>query len=277
MNNNSCAIIAGSGSFPMQVAQEAKRQGLYVVVIGLKGWADPSLAHHADVYEELAVGQLAVLIQRLKTHQVRQAVMAGKVTKGVLFDSKVQMDGETLGLLSQLKDFSVNSLLGAIAQRLAHDGITLLDSSTFLRDQLCPEGVLSARAPNEEEQDDIRIGVQAARQIAELDIGQTVVVKRKVIVAVEAMEGTDETIQRAKRLVGAGCVIVKMASPHQDRRFDLPILGLRTISVATDAGVRCIAVEARTTLLLDQPALLAQANRSDLSLVGIDPSTFDKG
>ncbi len=268
---DSCAVIAGSGSFPIQVAQEAKQQGLRVVVIGLKGWADPSLAHHADIYEELAVGQLSALIQRLKSYQVRRAIMAGKVTKGVLFDSKVQMDGETLGLLSRLKDFSVNSLLGAIAQRLAQDGIALLDSSTFLRDQLCPEGVLSARAPTADEQDDIDVGVSAARQIASLDIGQTVVVKRKVIIAVEAIEGTDAAIQRAGQLVGHGCVVVKMASASQDRRFDLPILGPQTIAVAGAAGVRCVAVEAHTTLLLERPTLLAHANQAQLALVGVAP------
>lgn len=269
--SESCAIIAGSGSFPLHVAQQAKRQGLRVVVMGLKGWADPALAHQADAYEELAVGQLAALIQRLKVLQVRQVVMAGKVTKGVLFDSRVQMDAETVGLLSRLNDFSVNSLLGAIAQRLSQDGITLLDSSTFLQDQLCPEGVLSARAPTQEEQEDIRLGVEAARRLASLDIGQTVVVKRKVIVAVEALEGTDAAVQRAGQLAGGGCVVVKMASPQQDRRFDLPILGPQTIAVASAVDVRCLAVEARSTLLLDKSSLIEQANRADLALVGVAP------
>ena len=271
--SDSCAIIAGSGSFPLQVAQEAKRQGLRVVVIGLKGWADAAVARHADSYEELSVGQLATLIQRLKTHQVRQAIMAGKVTKGVLFDSRVQLDGETLGLLSRLKDFSVNSLLGAIAQRLARDGITLLDSSTFLGEALCPEGALTQRAPTDEEQEDIRVGVAAARQIASLDIGQTVVVKRKVVVAVEAMEGTDAVIQRAGQVAGPGCVMVKMASPQQDRRFDLPVLGPQTIAVAKAAGVRCLAVEARSTVLLDKASLIEQADAAGLALVGVVPST----
>ena len=269
--SHTCAIIAGSGSFPAHVAQEAKRQGLQVVVIGLKGWAEPTLARYADVYEELAVGQLSALIQRLKTHQIREAVMAGKVTKGVLFDSQAHMDGETVGLLSRLSDFSVKSLLGAIAQRLAQEGITLLDSSTFLRDQLCPEGVLTARAPTDEETEDIRVGVEAARRIAELDVGQTVVVKRKVLVAVEALEGTDATLRRAGQLAGPGCVVVKMASPTQDRRFDLPVLGRQTLRVATRIGAHCLAVEAHATLLLEKTALLAEAEAGQLSLVGIAP------
>ncbi|HAM41392.1 MAG TPA: DUF1009 domain-containing protein [Candidatus Omnitrophica bacterium] len=269
--SDSCAIIAGAGSFPIQVAQEARRQGLRVAVIGLKGWADPALAQHADSYEELSVGQLTALIERLKTHHIRQAIMAGKVTKGVLFDSRVQLDGETLGLLGRLKDFSVNSLLGAIAQRLAREGITLLDSSTFLGEALCPEGALTRSRPSDEEQEDIRVGVEVARQIASLDIGQTVVVKRKVVVALEAMEGTDAVIQRAGQVAGRGCVVVKMASPKQDRRFDLPVLGPQTIAVAAAAGVRCAAVEARSTVLLDKAVLIEQADRVGLALVGVVP------
>lgn len=268
--SEACAIIAGAGAFPRYVAQEAKRQGLRVVAFGLQGWVDPTLAQHVDCYEELAVGQLGRLMDRLKAHHVRQAIMAGKVTKGVFFDSRVRFDAETLGLLSQIKEFSVNNLLGAIADRLKREGVTLLDSSTFLKHNLCPRGVLTRRHPSPVEQDDIRLGMQAARQLAALDIGQTVVVKQHVIVAVEALEGTDATIQRASQLAGRDLVVVKMASPTQDVRFDLPILGPNTLTVLRDAGARCLAVEAAKTILLEKERLIAQANDIELSLVGVE-------
>ena len=272
MSDDVCAIIAGAGAFPRHVAQEAKRQGLKVVAIGIQHWVDPSLAHHVDAYEEVAIGQLGHLIERLQAHQARQAIMAGKVTKEVLFDSRLQFDAETLGLLSQVNDFSVNGLLGAIAARLAQRGVTLLDSSTFLKSHLCPVGVLTQRQPSAEEYEDLRLGVRVARQIAELDIGQTVVVKRRVIVAVEALEGTDAAIERAGVLAGGGLVVVKMASPTQDMRFDLPILGPQTLAVMTRAGAVCLAVEAQKTLLLEKDQLLTRANEARLSLLGIEAS-----
>ena len=266
----SCAIIAGAGSFPFHVAAEARRQGLQVVAIGLQGWADPSLASQADAYEEVAVGQLGRLIERLASHRVSQAIMAGKVTKEVLFDPRISFDAEALSILSGAKGFSVNALLGAIGERLAKQGIRLIDSSTFLRANLCPAGTVSRRAPTSEEQADIWVGMKAARCVAELDIGQAVVVKRQVIVAVEALEGTDAAIQRAFQLAGGELTVVKMASPAQDMRFDLPILGLTTIAVAAACGVGCVAVEAGKTLLLDKETLLERANDQRISLVGIE-------
>ena len=267
-----CAIIAGAGAFPRHAAREAKRRGLSVVAFGLQGWADPALAGDVDRYEEIDIGQLGGLIERLKTHRIRQAIMAGKVTKGILLDPRVRFDAEALKVLSTVKDASVNSVLGAIGQRLAAEGITLLDSSIFLRDCLCPAGVLTAQRPSPSEESDIQVGVQAARQLAALDIGQTVVVKARVIVAVEALEGTDAAIRRAASLAGAGTVVVKTASPTQDMRFDLPVLGRQTIVVARETGVRVIAVEAGKTLLLDREALIAQANEASLCLVGIEPA-----
>ena len=270
MNQQTCAIVAGSGTFPRQVAQEAKRRGLKVVAFGLRGWADPSLADAVDVYEEVAVGQLGHLIARLKTHHAAQVVMAGKVTKGVLFDASVQFDGETLQLLRQAKDTSVQALLGAVGARLAQDGMLLLDSSVFLKESLCAAGVLTRRAPTAEEQRDVQVGLRVARALAHLDIGQTAVVKRQVVVAVEALEGTDATIRRAGQLAGDGLVVVKMASPAQDMRFDLPILGPQTIDVCVASGVRCIAVEAHKTLFLDRAALLEKADTAGLACVGIE-------
>ena len=265
------ALIAGSGRFPLHVAREAKRQGIGVLALGIRGWADPSLASQVDAYEEIAVGELGRLIQRLKTDGIRQAIMAGKVTKEVLVNQRISFDAEATKLLGGVRDFSVGAVLGAIGQRLAAEGITLLDSSTFLKSSLCPEGALTSRQPTAEEAEAIRIGMQAARAIATLDIGQTVVVKGRVVVAVEALEGTDAAIRRAHALAGPGLVVVKTASPNHDRRFDLPVLGLETVTVFTECGVSCVAVEPGTTVLLDREALIDALNRARMCLSGISP------
>ena len=263
------ALIAGAGRFPIHVAQEAARQGLGIVALGIRGWADPGLAGRVEAYEEIAVGDVGGLIERLKRHGIRQAIMAGKVTKDVLLDPRTAFDAEARQLLQQVGDFSVGSVLGAIAQRLAREGITLLDSSTFLQANLCPAAVLTSRAPTAEEQEAIRIGVQAARALATLDIGQTVIVKGRVVVAVEALEGTDAAIRRAHALAGEGLVVAKTASPHHDRRFDLPVIGAETVATLTACGVSCVAVEAGTTLLLDRDELLSSLNAARIALVGV--------
>lgn len=270
MPSSQVAIIAGAGRFPFHVAEAARRQGLSVVAMGIQGWADPSLAAQVDGYEEVAVGRLGELIARLKSHGVRQAVMAGKVTKGVLLDRRTSFDAEALGVLSQVHEPSVGALLGAIGKRLADEGITLLDSSTFLRSDLCPSGVLTSRAPTRQEQEDIRVGVPAARQLAALDIGQTVVVKDRVVVAAEALEGTDAAIRRAHQLVGDHLVVVKTAAPQQDRRFDLPVIGAATLGIVRECGVSCLAVEAGLTLVLEREALVRIANAAGICLVGVN-------
>ena len=263
------AIIAGAGRFPFHVAQQAKRQGAAVVVLGVQGWADGSLAGVVDAYEEVAVGQLGRLIERLKSHRVRQAIMAGKVTKEVLLDRRTAFDAEALSVLRQVSDVSVHAVLGAIGERLAGEGITLLDSSTFLKADLCPAGAVTSRAPTDAERADIQTGARAARALAALDIGQTVIVKRGVVVAVEALEGTDAAIARAHALAGDGLVVVKTAAPDQDRRFDLPVIGTQTVAALREAGATCLAVLAGSTLLLDREALIASADAAKLCIVGV--------
>lgn len=266
------AIIAGAGRFPFHVAREAKRRGGRVVALGIRGWADPALAEQVDVYEEVAVGEIGTLLARLKSHGMTRVVMAGKVTKAVLLTQSATFDAEARRLLGQRSDLSVNSLLGGLARRLADEGITLVDSSVLLSDSVCPAGVLAARKPTAAESEDLRIGAQAARQVASLDIGQTVVVKERVVIAVEALEGTDAAVRRAQALAGGGLVVVKMASPTQDRRFDLPVIGTDTIATLRECGVSCLGVEAGMTLLLDRAALLDSANQAGLCIVGLTAS-----
>ena len=266
--SSSIAIIAGAGRFPLYAAQEAKRQGLRVVIIGLKGWVDAPLARAGDAYEEIGVGQIGGLLSRLKTHGVTQAILAGKVTKRVLLD-QAGFDLEAAALIAKAKDRSVPALLEAIGGRLRQDGISLLDSSAFLTSQLCPAGVLTSRAPTRDEQQDIDAGMAAARAVAACDIGQTIVVKSRVVVAVEALEGTDAAIRRAHELAGGGLVVVKTGSPKQDRRLDLPVVGLDTLKTSAACGVTCLAMEAGITLLLEREAVIAAANAARLCVTGI--------
>ena len=263
------AIIAGAGRFPFLVAQEAKRQGRSVIAVGIKGWADPALASHVDAYEELEVGALSTLIERLNAQGARQAIMAGKVTKQVLLDSSTTFDAQLRAAFGNLKTFSVNALLGQIGKWLANQGITLLDSSTFLKAFLCPEGVVTTRPPTANEREDVEYGRQVALTVASLDIGQTIVVKRQVVVAVEALEGTDAAVRRAHEVAGGDLVVVKLASPAQDMRFDLPVLGRDSMEVFAASGVSCVAVQAQQTLLLEKDQLLASANAANLCLIGL--------
>jgi hypothetical protein len=265
-------LIAGAGRFPFEVTAAAKRQGVAVYAVGVKGWVDPGLRRAVDRYEELDVGALGALLACVKAWGARRAVMAGKVTKAVLFAQPQRFDAAMQELLRQAPDASVGSLLGALAQRLAREGVELVDSSAFLRGQLCPEGALTQRAPRPDEWEDIRAGMRAARQLAALDIGQTVVVKRGVIVAVEALEGTDATVRRARELAGEGFVVVKTAAAQQDRRFDLPVVGPQTIAALAAGAAACLAVEAEQTLLLEREQLIDAADAAGLCLVGVRPS-----
>ena len=273
-STSTIGIIAGAGQFPFYVAREAKHQGRRVVGFGIRGWAEGTLQHEVDVYHDVAIGQLGRLIQQLKADHVTEVLMAGKVTKAVLVNARESFDAEALGILMRAGgNPTVPALLGAVAKRLGRDGITLIDSSTFLKESLCPAGVLTTRRPTPVEEDDIQLGCRAARAMASLDIGQTIVMHRGVIVAVEALEGTDAAIRRAGTLVAeGGCVVVKTGAPEQDRRFDLPIIGASTISILQETRATCLAVEAGVTLLLDRERVIASANDAKISIVGVKVS-----
>ena len=263
-------IIAGAGQFPVYVAREAKRQGFRVVGLGIEDWVDPALRNDVDAYEEIAIGQLGRLIERLKTHHVSQVLMAGKVTKAVLLNARQHFDAEALAIVMRAGGkLTGPALLGAVGKRLSREQITLIDSSTFLQDSLCPVGVLTHRRPTPSEEHDLHVGCRAARAMAALDVGQTVVMHHGVIVAVEALEGTDAAIRRAGEVAGAGSIVVKTGSPQQDRRFDLPIVGPSTIALMREAKATCLAMESRVTLLLDRQAVIEAANDANIALIGV--------
>ncbi len=267
-------IIAGTGAFPLHVAQAARARGHWLCAIALNQHADPAIAQHVDAIEWVDFGQLSQLLKICQRQALTQAVMAGQVTKGVLLNPRIAFDPESLQLLAKARDMSVNSLLGAVGERLKQAGVELLDSAAFLSDWLPAPGPLTRRRPSEEQWEEIRWGQQVAQTLAALDVGLTVVVQHQVVLAVEAMEGTNAAIRRGATLGRPGVVVVKMARPAQDMRFDLPVIGPQTIHTLIDVRASCLAVEARTTLLLSRPELIAQADAAGLILVAVEPAVL---
>jgi len=266
--NRKIGLIAGNGRFPLIFAQEAKKAGLEVVAVAIKKETDPGLEKLVDRIHWVSVGQLGDLIEICKKEGISKAVMAGQVRHTRLF-SEVRLDARAMALLAGVKDKKANSLLGAVADELSREGIELVDSATFLSHLLPSPGILTRRKPTQKEWRDIEFGHKMAKEIAGLDIGQTVVVKDQAVLAVEGMEGTDLAIKRGGKLGRGDAVVVKVSKPQQDRRFDLPIVGERTIEVLKETKAKVLAFSARSTILLDREKVVKKANESGISLVAI--------
>ena len=261
-------LIAGNGTFPILFAQEAKRQGETVIAVALKEEADPILEKSVDAITWLSLGQLNKTITYFKDQGVTRAVMAGQVKHTQLFRDIVP-DLRVTKLLAKALNKKADTLLSAVTQEFEQEGIQFLPSTTYLDHLLCPSGSVTKRKPSGAEQDDIAFGLPLARHIAGQDIGQTIVVKDKTVVAVEAMEGTDACIRRAGQIAGPGCVIIKVARPKQDLRFDVPVTGPRTVEAMKDAGAAVLALEAGKTLLLEKDSLLKVADAAQLCITGV--------
>jgi len=261
-------LIAGNGRFPFLVAAAARRAGRTVVAVAIREEAFPELAAAVDVIEWVSLGQLGKAIDALKAHGVSEAVMAGQVKHKQIF-SGIVPDLKLMGVLARLAVKSTDSLIGGVAEALQRDGIRLLPSTELLADHMASPGAMTRRKPGRDERADVDYGRGVARALAGLDLGQTVVVKDRAAVAVEAMEGTDEVIRRAGRIAGPGTVVVKVAKPRQDMRFDVPVVGADTLAVMQEAGARLLAVEAGRTLILDRPAFLAAADQAGLVVWGM--------
>jgi UDP-2,3-diacylglucosamine hydrolase len=268
MNNPPLGLIAGNGRFPFLVADAARGAGRKVVAVAVKEEASPELAGSVDEIHWVGLGQLGRCIEALKAAGVTEAVMAGQVQHRRIF-SGIVPDLKLAAVLVRLAVKNTDSLIGGVADALGREGITLLPSTALLGDQMATEGAMSRRRPGGDERKDIAYGVKVARALSALDLGQTVVVKDRAAVALEAMEGTDEVIRRAGRLAGPGATVVKLAKPRQDMRFDVPVVGTRTLEAMREAGARVLAVEAGRTLLLDRPAVLAAADDGGVALWGI--------
>ena len=264
-------IIAGNGKFPFLALQGARDLGHDVTVVAVKEEASPDLEDAARKAEAelhwVSLGQLGKCIKLLKTAGISRAVMAGQV-KHVKIFSGIIPDLTLLSVIRRLKSRNTDALISAVADVMRDEGIELLDSTAFLSPLLAGAGVLSSRAPDEQERADFEFGYRMADAIAALDIGQTIAVKHKAVVAVEAMEGTDEVIGRAGFLAGPGVRIVKVAKPNQDMRFDVPVVGLATIQAMRVAGASALSVDAGRTLIFDRDAFFKSANDVRIAVVG---------
>jgi DUF1009 family protein len=262
-------LIAGNGRFPFLVATAARRKGRRVAVMAIREEASPELESHADEWHWVGLGQLGRLISLLHAAGVSEAVMAGQVKHRQIFAGIVP-DMRLLGVLARLATKNTDSIIGAIADVLASEGITLLSSVTLLDDELATAGTMTRRQPTGEQRRDIAYGEKIARVLAGLDLGQAVAVKAQAAVALEAMEGTDEMIARAGRVAGAGLTIVKVSKPHQDMRFDVPVVGTGTLEAMQAAGAGVLAVDAGRTLLLGREGFLVRADGAGIAVVGLN-------
>jgi DUF1009 family protein len=272
-------LIAGNGRFPFLVLDAARAQGHDVTIVAAKEETFPELndaaARHGSAIHWISLGQLGTCITLLKNAGVTHAVMAGQVKHTKIFAGGIIPDLTFLSVLKQLTSKNTDGLIGAVANVLHDRGIELMDSTSLLQPLLAGAGVLSRRAPTEEEQKDFEFGYRMADAIAALDIGQTIAVKHLAVVAVEAMEGTDDVIGRAGHLAGPGVRIVKVAKPKQDMRFDVPVVGFATIQAMRVAGASALSVDAGKTLMLDGPAVIAAANDAGIAVVGRVPPQAD--
>jgi UDP-2,3-diacylglucosamine hydrolase len=265
-NNSGWGLIAGNGRFPFLVLEGARSQGIEMAVIALKEEASPELEQVAKRLHWVSLGELSKAIELMQREGVKRAVMAGQVKHNKIF-SAIRPDWKLATLLFSLPRKNTDSLIGAVAKVFEEEGIQLVDSTLFLKPLLPEAGVLTRRAPNEHEAADMEYGLEVARRLAGMDIGQTVVIADRACVAVEAMEGTDETIARAARFAnGKPLVVVKVSKPRQDMRFDVPVIGLPTVKSMGDAGATALAIDASRTLLFDRNRLIETADAAGIAI-----------
>jgi DUF1009 family protein len=260
-------IIAGNGVYPRLLADGARKAGVVkIVATAFTDETDPVLERHVNVLEWMRVGQLGRFLKFFRSQGIQHAIMAGQIAPKNLFD--LRPDLKALMLLGKLKQRNAESIFAALADELAKIDIDLLPATTFLEDSLAQSGVIAGPKLSPRQELDVELGWNVAKEIARLDIGQTIIIKNGTIVAVEALEGTNEAINRGGTLAREGAVMVKVSKPNQDMRFDVPVIGVETVRIAAESGVRVIAVEAGKTLLLERDAVVDLANCTKISIVG---------
>ena len=264
-------LLAGNGDFPFLVLEGARSKGIEMAVIAIREEASPALERAAKQIHWVSLGELSRTIELLHQEGVKHAVMAGQVKHNKIFSS-IKPDWKLAKLLFSLPAKNTDSLIGAVARVFEEEGIELVDSTKFLGPLLPSPGILTRRAPDESEAKDIAYGRKVARHVAALDLGQTVVVRDSACVAIEAMEGTDETIERARRITGGQrLVVVKVSKPQQDMRFDVPVVGLKTIEVMRDSNATALAIDAGRTLLFDREKLIHAADQAGIAIEAAAP------
>ncbi len=266
---NIIGLIAGIGWLPVEFARAARGMGFDVIAVGVAPGVQPELAQVAAQFHTIGLGELDKLINLLKQEQVEQVTMLGKVTKEHLFSGAARPDTRMQQLLSGLKDMNDDTVMLALVAELAKEGIGVLDQTKLLRQLMPPAGVLTKRLPTTEEQADMEYGLTMARQLGGLDIGQTVVVKNKAVMALEAIEGTDACIKRGGQLGRGGVVVAKAAKPRQDARFDVPSVGPDTLRTMIDAGAVALVIEAGKTLLVDKIQVIELADSNNITIVAM--------
>ncbi len=270
-------LIAGNGTFPLLVLDAARAQGFDVIVAAIKEEASPAIeSHGAAAVHWLSLGELSKLIETFQQERVQRAIMAGQVKHKQIFSS-IRPDWRLAKLLLNLRTRNTDALLGAVAKVLADEGITLENSTGFLEPMLAKSGVLTRRGPTEAERKNIDYGREVARHVGQYDIGQTVIVAESACVAIEAMEGTDAAIERAGQLMRSldsqastlsrALTVIKIAKPKQDMRFDVPVIGVKTIETMQSAGATCLALDAGKCLLLDGEAIIMAADSAKMAIV----------
>lgn len=259
-------LIAGGGQFPLMVAEAVRKRGQRVIAVAHIGDTESLLSDRVDEITWIKLGQLGQLIKALKKNGVKKALMAGTITKKRMFGN-IRPDLKGLSVMSRLAIFHDDDILRAVAKELADEGIEIVSSNIYLPEISAPEGCLTRRGPGRSEKEDIDFGWRIAKGLGRLDIGQCVVVRKKTVLALEALDGTDETILRGGRLAGEGAVVVKVSKPDQDLRFDVPSVGLETVEVMSQVKASVLAVEAGKTLMFDREEMITFANRQGISII----------
>lgn len=264
-------LIAGNGQFPFLILESARRQKVEFVVAAIREETFPEIESCGFPVQWMGLGQLGKLISFFKQAGVQKAIMAGQVKHIQIFSSSLP-DLTMIRMLAGLKQKNTDTVIGGVARVLEESGITLVDSTAFLKPHMAPEGDLTRRGLNARERADLEYGRPIARSIAGMDVGQAIVVRDKAVVAVEAMEGTDATVRRAAELVQRkNLTVIKVSKPRQDMRFDVPVVGVATIQTMIECGATALILDAHRTLFLDKDKLIELANEHDMAVVGLPP------
>lgn len=262
-------LIAGNRRFPVLFCEAAKKRGCHIVAVAIKGDTSYKIKKCADKVYWIGLDEFSRLFGIFREEGVTRVAMAGQINPRRLFSRQIDKDPELKDLLSTIKDKRADTIFGAMADKLSASGLELIDSTTFIGDLLPAKGTLTARAPDFKEWEDVYFGLELAKAVAFLDIGQTVAVKDKAIVAVEALEGTDNLIRRSGRIARNNFTIVKVSKPKQDLRFDMPVVGLNTVKNLIKAGASCLAIEAGKTIFIDRKESVSLADRGGISIVAV--------
>lgn len=262
-------LIAGNRKFPLLFAEAAKQKGYYIVAVAIKNDTSRRLKSFVDKIYWIGLDEFRRMFEIFKNENISRVIMAGQISPRRLFSKEIEKDEELKELLASIKDKRADTIFGAVAQKLKKHGIELMDSTMFIRELLPARGTLTRLEPDSDTREDIYFGLTLAKAVASMDIGQTVAVKSKAIVAVEALEGTDNLIRRAGLITRGGATIVKVSKPKQDLRFDIPVVGLNTVKNLVKARARCLAFEADKTLFIDKKQSVQLAEKKGISIVAV--------